>query len=110
MGAPTSTSTATTRKPHSSLAAATLRMKTHPLLPIAVGAVLLPALAFATQNGRSARKPAARPSSGIVEALKAYDKNANHQFDSEELPLLQKAFSTLRGLDKNSNGQIDEPE
>jgi hypothetical protein len=86
-------------------------MKTHSLLSISVGAVLLlPVFAFAAKNGKASTRSAIRPSSDVVEALKAYDKNANQQFDTDELPLLQKAFSTLRGLDKNGNGQIEEPE
>lgn len=108
-GAPPASIT-TTRKPHASLAAAALRMKTHSLLSLGVAAAMLPAFTFAARNGKTQANSAAGTGSNLVEALKAYDKNANHQFDAEELPLLQKAFSTLRGLDKNGNGQIDEAE
>ena len=39
--------------------------------------------------------------------MKAFDKNGNDQIDADELPAVQKAFSVLKKLDKNENGEIE---
>lgn len=87
-------------------------MKTCTLLFLAVAAALLPGLTFAAKNGKSGGKHGAHGHHGgaSVEALNSYDKNANHRIDADELPLLQKAFSAMRSLDKNADGQINTSE
>src|SRR5690348_1433886 len=68
-------------------------------LRIAIAAVLLPTLAFAA-GGKNRKKSAPAPAPKMPEVLKTFDKNGNHQIDSDELADLQKTFSELRKLDK----------
>jgi Ca2+-binding EF-hand superfamily protein len=73
-------------------------------------AVLLPALAFAAKDTKGKKRPASHHDGAAAEVLKSFDKNENHQIDTDELPALQKAFSTLKNLDKNANGEIEPSE
>jgi hypothetical protein len=75
-------------------------------LPLFV-AVLLPAVAFAAKGEKRPRRSAAARDGASAEVLKLFDKNENHQIDADELPALQKAFATLKNLDKNNNGDIE---
>lgn len=43
----------------------------------------------------------------MSEVLQPFDKNGNHQIDAEELPALQQAYTTLKNLDKNANGELE---
>jgi Ca2+-binding EF-hand superfamily protein len=77
------------------------------LLPLLVTA-LLPAVAFAAPDAKGKKRPAAAHQDGpMAEVFKTFDKNGDHKIDADELPALQKAFSTLKNLDKNSNGEIE---
>ncbi len=75
---------------------------------LAFAAVLLPAVAWAAQDGK--RRPpnsAAHHGGATAEVLKTFDKNDNHQIDADELPAMQQAYITLKNLDKNANGEIE---
>ena len=85
-------------------------MKTYPLLILTLGAALLPGLTFAAKKGKGGMRHGNHHGGASVEALNSYDKNANHRIDADELPLLQKAFSAMRTLDKNADGQINSSE
>ncbi|MFN0080019.1 MAG: EF-hand domain-containing protein [Prosthecobacter sp.] len=86
-------------------------MKPTPLRLFAIAAVMLPALAFAAQAGKTKKRPAAAQQGGdAAEVLKPFDKNENHQIDADELVALQKSFAALKKLDKNSNGEIEQAE
>lgn len=72
---------------------------------------LLPALALAAPADKANKRPAARPAAkGAAEVLKPFDKNENHQVDADELAAMQKSYATLRRLDKNNNGEIEQSE
>ena len=69
-------------------------------------AAALPILASGA-DGKRPQRPAARPDGAVGEVMKAFDKNGNDQIDADELPAVQKAFSVLKKLDKNENGEIE---
>src|SRR3954469_11629232 len=75
-------------------------------LRIVLAGLLLPTLAFSAR-GQSRKRPAAEPAPKLPEVLKTFDKNGNQKIDSDELADLQKTFSELRKLDKNSNGELE---
>lgn len=81
-------------------------MKTTPFHLLALVTVLLPVAAFAAKDGKRPKKAAA-PHDGPAEVLKDFDKNGDHRIDADELPALQRAFSALKNLDKNNNGEIE---
>jgi|GEM_PF-2833845 len=69
---------------------------------------LLPAVAMAAPDAKGKKRPATGPHDGpMAEVFKTFDKNGDHKIDADELPALQKAFSTLKSLDKNNNGEIE---
>lgn len=73
-----------------------------------VAAALLPAVALAAPDAKGKkRRDAAHHDGAMAEVFKNFDKNGDHKIDADELPALQKAFSTLKGLDKNGNGEIE---
>lgn len=83
-------------------------MKTKPLLLLV--AALLPATTFAAKDGKRPQKSAAGHDGPIGGLFETFDKNGNHRIDADELPALQKAFATLKKLDRNANGEIELPE
>lgn len=85
-------------------------MKPTPLRLLTLVAVLLPCLALAAKDAKTKKKPAAAHGSESAEVLKPFDKNDNHQIDPDELAAMQKSFTALRKLDKNSNGEIEKVE
>ena len=70
---------------------------------------LLPAVALPAPDAKGKKRPgaSAHHDGANAEVLKTFDKNGDHKIDADELPALQKAFSTLKNLDKNSNGEIE---
>lgn len=82
-------------------------MKTTSIPLLALAAVLLPAVAWAAKGGKRPSNSATNPGGAMAEVLKSFDKNDNHQIDSDELPALQQAYTTLKNLDKNANGEIE---
>jgi Ca2+-binding EF-hand superfamily protein len=77
---------------------------------LVAAAALLPVLAFAAKDGKVRKKPGNTSGPSAMEALKPFDKDANHQIDAAEREILQKAFSAMREADKNHDGMIDETE
>ncbi len=86
-----------------------MSMKPLSMTPLILAA-LLPTLSFAASDGKTKKRPTARPDSDTGEVLKPFDKNENHQIDPDELVAMQKAFSALKKLDKNTNGEIEQAE
>jgi len=78
-------------------------MKAFTFLFLAAGVAMLPTFTIAAKKGKSGGRHGGHHGSSAVEALNAYDKNANHKIDADELPLLQKAFSAMRTVDKNGD-------
>lgn len=77
------------------------------LIPL-FAAALLPAVALAAPDAKVKKRPGAAQHDGpMAEVFKTFDKNGDHKIDADELPALQKAFSTLKSLDKNNNGEIE---
>lgn len=57
------------------------------------------------RQGRSRLQPPAGES--LPEGLGPFDKNGNRRIDGDELTAVQGAFSTLKKLDLNANGEIE---
>jgi hypothetical protein len=82
-------------------------LKTPHFHTLVLAVVLLPAVAFAAKDGKRPKKSDAPHDSAAAEVLKTFGKNEDHQIDADELPALQKAFTALKNLDKNNNGEIE---
>ncbi|MCB1279607.1 hypothetical protein [Prosthecobacter sp.] len=82
-------------------------MRTTPFRTLVLVAALLPAAAFAAKDAKRPKKSAAPHDGVAAEVLKTFDKNGDRQIDADELPALQKAFTALKSLDKNNNGEIE---
>lgn len=80
-------------------------MKTKPLILLV--AALLPAITFAAKEEKRAQKSPGRHQGPMGGLFETFDKNGDHRIDADELPALQKAFATLKKLDRNANGEIE---